>query len=156
MLKPQGRQLAGFLLQGLDPGVQHHSVAPCQPGALKGGGVELGHLAPDHAPSQQIRLLTHGMPSHVIDQQTGQCFGNGLTVAKGNQHAPSVSKQLFGVPVGSGNHRLATPEGIGKSSRGDLIAVEIGGDIDICNSQKILQFFSTHKAVVKDHLLSHP
>ena len=60
------------------------------------------------------------------------------------------------MPVGGRDHGLAATEGIGEGSRGDLIAVEIGSYIDICNTKKILQLFSTHKTVIEDQLLSHP
>ena len=60
------------------------------------------------------------------------------------------------MPVGSGDHRLAATEGIGEGAGGDLITVEIGSDINIRNTKKIFELFSAHKAVVEDHLLSHP
>ena len=42
------------------------------------------------------------------------------------------------MPIGRGDYRFATTEGIGESAGGDLIAIKVGRNVDIGNTQKIL------------------
>ena len=66
MLKPQGRELPRLLFQRFEGRVDHNSIATLQTGALKGAGIESCHLAPDHAPTKEVGLLTHGMTTHIV------------------------------------------------------------------------------------------
>ena len=78
------------------------------------------------------------MTAHIVSQQTNQCRANCPTVSKRNQHTAAISKQFLRMPIGRGNYRFATAKGIGEGAGGDLIAIKIGGDVNISHTKKIL------------------
>jgi len=73
-----------------------------------------GYPAPDRVSSEQVGTLSHGVAAHRVGQETENIGGKRLPVIERRDHAPLLCQHLGGVPVGSGDDRLATAHGVGQ------------------------------------------
>jgi len=127
-------------------------VAAFGASAVEALHVALGYLGPDHVAPEQVGSLAHGVALGFVVQQVNHLLGQRRRVAERHHYAPLVGQHLFGVPIRSGDDRLARADGIGQRAGGDLAGVQVGSNVDVGRADELGQFFDADKAIVEDDL----
>ncbi len=100
-----------------------------------------------------VGLLAHGVPPRLVAEELTDLAGQGRGIFEGNQHAPPVGQQLFGVPVRRRDDGLAAAERVGQRARGDLRGVEVGRDVNVGHADEFDQLVDLDEPVEKADVL---
>ena len=87
------------------------------------------------------------MAAHRIGQKSENVGGECFRIAERRDHTAPLRQHLRGVPVRSGNDRLAAAHRVGQGARRDLRFIAVRGHVHVGTTEELAQFLDIHEPV---------
>ena len=107
-------------------------------------------LRPYSAARAPVRVKLFGIVEQLVQRRAYRG-----RVSERDEEAAVVRQELARVSIRSRNDGLSVPYCVGQCPGGDLLRVQVRGDVDVRRRQELGELGRAHEAIVKDDVRLH-
>ncbi len=115
--------------------------------------IGLADLRPGSRPPVIISLSPQRVEQRVALENTDDGLREPVGIGERDENSAVFGQQLGCCPVGRRDDCLARPDGEGQRAAGQLLAVEIGRDVDVGGTEKVVQLLVIDESIMENHVV---